>query len=327
MRDLMEWRTQPAAGPIPDDQLALIFTCCHPALEPAARVSLTLRSVCGLTTAEIAASFLVLEPTMAKRLVRAKQKIRDAGIPFRTPAADELPSRLGTVLRVVYLVFTEGHMATSGDRLVRDDLCDEATRLARALGALLPNEPEVTGLLALMLLTDSRRPARIDKSGEMVLLEEQDRARWDSTKIVEGDALVEKALRAGRPGPYQLQAAIAACHSTAATADDTDWRQIAALYAELLRYEPTPVVEANRAVAVAMVEGPASGLALMERIAEDPQLRRWPRFHVARADLLLRLGRITDAVQAYDAALALHPPRSEQAFIQRRLNEVGTGQD
>jgi RNA polymerase sigma-70 factor (ECF subfamily) len=326
VRDQMERGAQPAAGPIADDQLALIFTCCHPALDPAARVMLTLRSVCGLTTSEIAASFLVPEPTMAKRLVRAKQKIRDAGIPFRVPVSDELSPRLRTVLRVIYLVFTEGHMATSGDRLVRDDLCDEAIRLTRALGTLLPDEPEVTGLLALMLLTDCTRPARLDESGEMVLLAHQDRSKWDSAKIAEGEMLVEKALRAGQAGPYQLQAAIAACHCTAATAAETDWRQIAALYTELLRHEPTPVMEANRAVAVAMAEGPAAGLILMDRISENPQLDRWPRFHVARADLLLRLGRTTDAVQAYDAALALEPSPPEQAFIKRRVSEVGTKQ-
>ena len=305
-----------------DDELCLIFTCCHPALDPAARVALTLRSVCGLTTAEIAAAFLVPEPAMAQRLVRAKRKIRQAGIALRVPLPADLPARLDTVLRVVYLVFTEGHTATSGATLIRGELCDQAIRLARALAALLPGQPEVTGLLALLLLTDARRDARTGPGGDLILLADQDRGRWDSGLVAEGEALVEQALRQGRPGPYQLHAAIAACHSCAPTAAATDWRQIALLYGELIRYEPTPVVEANRAVAVAMSEGPAAGLVILDSVSADPQLARWPQLHLARAELLRQLGRRTDAGDAYQAALQLEPPAPERAFILRRLREL-----
>jgi RNA polymerase sigma-70 factor (ECF subfamily) len=312
-------------GPAGDDELALIFMCCHPALDRTVRVPLTLRSVCGLTTAEIAAAFLLPEPTMAKRLVRAKHKIRDARIPLRVPGPDELEDRLAAVLRVVYLVFTEGHMATRGDRLVRGELCDAAIRLARALAGLLPDQPEVTGLLAMLLLTDARRPARIDARGDLVLLEEQDRTRWDAALVAEGESLLTQALSQGRPGPYQLHAAVAACHSTASSADATDWRQIAALYSELLRYEPSPVVEANRAVAVAMAEGPAAGLVILDTVATHPQLRRWPQLHVARAELLRRLDRRNEAADAYRLALQLEPPAPERAFIGRRLAEVTAG--
>ena len=305
-----------------DDELALIFTCCHPALDPAARVGLTLRAVCGLTTAEIAAAFLVPEPTMAQRLVRAKRKIRQAGIGFRVPGPDDLPARLSAVLRVVYLVFTEGHLATRGDTLIRGDLCDQAIRLARALAALLPGEPEVTGLLALLLLTDARRDARLTPDGEPVLLADQDRGRWDRAMIAEGEALAEQALRLGRPGPYQIQAAIAACHSGAATAADTDWREIALLYGELVRYEPTPMAEANRAVAVAMSEGPAAGLVILDTVGADTRLARWPQLHIARAELLRRLGRRAEAVAAYEAAVALEPPAPERAYLARRIREL-----
>jgi RNA polymerase sigma-70 factor (ECF subfamily) len=305
-----------------DDELGLIFTCCHPALDPAVRVSLTLRSVCGLGTAQIAAAFLVPEPTMAQRLVRAKRKIRQAGISFRVPPPADLPGRLAGVLRVVYLVFTEGHKPASGRSLVRGELCDQAIRLARALAILLPDEPEVTGLLALLLLTDARRDARVSTDGDLVLLADQDRARWDQEMIAEGEALVERALRGGRPGAYQLQAAIAACHSGAPSAAATDWREIAALYGELIRYEPTPVTEANRAVAVAMAEGPSAGLVILDAVGKDPQLARWPQLHVARAELLRRLGRTDDAAAAYRAALALEPTTPEQAFIGRRLREL-----
>ncbi|MCU1380215.1 MAG: polymerase subunit sigma-24 [Acidimicrobiales bacterium] len=309
-------------APHDGDDLGLIFLCCHPALDPAVRVALTLRSVCGLTTGEIAAAFLMPEPTMAKRLVRAKAKIRNAGIPFRVPAADELTQRLPAVLRVVYLVFTEGHMATGGDALVRGELCDTAIALARTLADLMPDEPEVLGLLALLLLTDARRSARTDDLGRLVLLDDQDRSRWDAWLVDEGEVLVERALRMGRPGPYQIHAAIAACHSGAAVAEATDWRQIALLYAELVRHEPTPVVEANRAVAVAMSEGPAAGLVILDAVGHDPQLERWPQLHVARAELLRRLGRTSEAVAAFRAALALEPPAPERDSIVRRLQEL-----
>ncbi len=320
------------AGPAPvsatgwaagtDDELALIFTCCHPALDPAAGVGLTLRCVCGLATAEIAAAFLIPEPAMAQRLVRAKRKIRQAGIAFRVPAREDLRARLSAVLRVVYLVFTEGHLAAGGDTLIRGDLCDQAIRLARALTALLPGEPEVTGLLALLLLTDARRNARLSPAGDLVLLAEQDRSRWDRAMIDEGEALVERSLRVGRPGPYQIQAAIAACHSGAATAADTDWREIALLYGELIRYEPSPMVVANRAVAVAVSEGPAAGLVILDTVGGDTRLARWPQLHIARAELLRRLGRRAEAVAAYEAAIALEPPAPERAYLARRIREL-----
>lgn len=324
---LREWGQQgpvQATDPLPDDELSLIFMCCHPALDPAARIALTLRSVCGLSTAEVASVFLVPEPTMAKRLGRTKRKIREAGIPFRAAGIDAFADRLDAVLRVVYLVFTEGHKASTGTSLVRGELCDTAIRLARTLVALLADEPEVAGLLSLLLLTDARRAARIDAAGALVLLDDQDRQLWNQAMITEGEALLEHALRAGRPGPYQLHAAIAACHSTARHAVDTDWRQIALLYGQLLRYEPTPVIEANRAIAVAMADGPAAGLVILDTLSQHPQISRWPQLHIARADLLRRLGRNTHARDAYRAALQLNPSVPEQAFIRRRIDQLET---
>jgi len=310
-------------SPLATDPLGLMFLCCHPALDVSARVALTLRSVCGESTAEIAAAFLVPEETMAKRLVRAKAKIREARIPFRIPREAELPERLGAVLRVIYLLFTEGHMASRGEALVRGELCDRAIALARGVAGLLPDEPEAAGLLALLLLTDARRAARTDDLGDLVLLEDQDRSRWDQDMIAEGEAVLEAALRRGRPGRYQLHAAIAACHSTAAIADGTDWRQIALLYGELIRYEPTPVVEANRAVAVAMAEGPAAGLVILDALAHHPQLGRWAQLYIARAELLRRLGRDKEATEAYGSALELEPAMASRSFIARRLRELG----
>jgi RNA polymerase sigma-70 factor (ECF subfamily) len=320
-------RSEPSDGPPagdPDDELALVFMCCHPALAPEARVALTLRAVCGLSTAEIAAAFLVPEATMAKRLVRAKHKIRAAGVPFRVPTGPEVGERLPAVLLVVYVAFTEGHMTAgpSGSGPVRPDVCDAAIALARGLATRLPDEPEVLGLLALLLLTDARRAARVDAAGDVVVLEDQDRARWDAALIREGEDLLERALRMGRPGAYQLHAAIAACHSGAARAEDTDWRQIALLYGELVRYEPSPVVEANRAVAVAMSEGPDAGLVILDALAHDPRMDRWPRLHVARAELLRRLARTDDAAAAYRRALELEPPGAERAHVARRLADL-----
>jgi RNA polymerase sigma-70 factor, ECF subfamily len=316
---------EPAGGQAGDDELALIFACCHPALDPAVRVALTLRAVCGLATADIAAAFLVPEPTMAQRLVRAKRKIRQAGIPLVVPPADALADRLNAVLRVVYLVFTQGHRAPGEGNLIHADLCDQAIWLARQLCTVLPGEPEVTGLLALLLLTDARRAARIGPDGSLVLLADQDRARWDAQQIAEGERLVEAALRTGRPGPYQLQAAIAACHSTAASAKRTDWPQIAALYRELARYEPTPVVMANQAVAVAMAESPDAGLAILDRLAGEGRLERWPQLHIARAELLRRLGRRSDAAAAYELALAAGVPRAERDYITKRMADLASG--
>ena len=322
MRELEESGPGQDRSPEPTDPISLVFLCCHPALEASARVALTLRSVCGLSTAEIAAAFLVPEETMAKRLVRAKAKIREARIPFRVPSQAELPARLGAVLRVIYVLFTEGHMASRGDALVRGDLCDAAISLARGVAGLLPDEPEALGLLALLLLTDARRAARTDDLGELVLLPDQDRGRWDRGMIAEGEAVLETALCLGRPGPYQLHAAIAACHSTAVSAEATDWRQIALLYGELVRYEPTPVVEANRAVAVAMAEGPAAGLVILEALAHHPQLQRWAQLHIARAELLRRLGRDGEAAEAYRAALDLEPAPASRSFVIGRMRQI-----
>jgi RNA polymerase sigma-70 factor, ECF subfamily len=308
--------------PIPDDQLRLIFTCCHPALAPEASIALTLRTLGGLTTPEIARAFLVPEPTLAQRLVRAKKKIRDAGISYEVPPADRLAERLEPVLRVLYLVFNEGYDATTGDALIRHELCAEAIRLARLVAGLLPGEPEVLGLLALMLLTDARRSARIGPGGELVRLEDQDRGRWDAARVEEGRALVRRALGEGRVGPYQLQAAIAAVHDEAATAADTDWPQILGLYEVMTRIAPSPVVALNRAVALAMVAGPAAGLAAIDALGTDPSMGEYRFFHAARADLLRRLGRWAEAAAAYDRALALEPNAPERAFLEGRRHEV-----
>jgi RNA polymerase sigma-70 factor, ECF subfamily len=306
------------SGMVIDDRLRLIFTCCHPALDPGVRVALTLRTLCGLSTAEIARVFLVSEATMAQRLVRGKRKIRDAAIPYRVPADHELPGRIGSVLRVVYLVFTEGHRASSGERAVRGELCEEAIRLSRLLAGLCPDDPEVLGLLALLLLTDSRRPARTSAEGHLVLLDDQDRNRWDGHLISEGTTILDRAVRRRQPGPYQLQAAIAACHAAATSAGDTDWAEIAALYAALAHHDPSPVIQANRAVAVAMADGPAAGLAILNEI-RDARSAGWHLLHACRADLLSRLGRTAEASDAYRTALALGPPPAEAEFLAGRL--------
>ncbi len=309
---------------IADDRMRLIFTCCHPALALDARVALTLRVLGGLTTPEIARAFLLPEPTLAQRLVRAKRKIRTAGIPYRVPPAELLPERLIGVLHVLYLVFNEGYSATSGDSLIRRELSAEAIRLTRLVDRLLPDEPEVLGLLALMLLHDARREARVGPGGELVLLDDQDRTLWDHDRIVEGQALVERALRRGRPGPYQVQAAIAALHDEAIVPAATDWSQIAALYRALGSMAPSPVVELNLAVAVAMADGPAIGLAMMDGIAASGELERYPYLHAARADLLRRLERRTEAALAYRRAIELTTNGAEQAYLQNRLVEVST---
>jgi RNA polymerase sigma-70 factor, ECF subfamily len=323
-------RLQPFAEPppleeaveYPDDRLRLIFTCCHPSLGRDAQVALTLRTLGGLTTTEIAHAFLLPEPTLAQRLVRAKQKIRLAGIPYEVPSIERIGDRLVAVQAVVYLIFNEGYAASAGDSLVRSDLCAEAIRLGRVLCELLPNEPENLGLLALMLLQDSRRRARVNEAGELVTLEEQDRSLWDHAEIDEGVLLVQRALPSGAVGQYQLQAAIAAVHCEAGTATETDWRQIVALYQELLRISGSPVVALNYAAAVAMADGPESGLELIASAGIGGKLDNYYLFHAARADLLRRLKRFDEAQAAYQRALSLTTNRVEQNYIRRRLQET-----
>jgi RNA polymerase sigma-70 factor, ECF subfamily len=306
---------------VEDDRLRLIFTCCHPALPPDARLALTLREVCGLTTEEIARAFLIAPPTLAQRIVRAKAKIRDARIPYQVPARPELPERLDTVLHVIYLVFNEGYAASAGESLTRPDLSGEAIRLGRLLLALLP-EPEVIGLLALMLLHESRRTARTSPTGDLVLLEDQDRALWNREQIAEGAALVERALASRQFGPYTLQAAIAAVHAEAPTVAATDWAQIVELYGALAQVVPSPVVELNRAVAVAMRDGPAAGLALIDAILARGELADYHLAHAARADMCRRLGRTAEARAAYERALGLTQQEPERRFLARRLAEL-----
>ncbi|PRY38215.1 RNA polymerase ECF family sigma subunit [Umezawaea tangerina] len=303
---------------VPDDRLRLIFTCCHPALALEAQVALTLRTLVGLTTVEIARAFLVPEATMAQRLVRAKRKIRNAGIPYRVPPAHVLPDRVQGVLATLYLLFNEGYSGQA-----RHELCAEAIRVTRVLAHLMPDEPEVLGLLALLLLHDARRATRTDAAGDLVVLAEQDRTRWDRGEVDEGLALLDAAMRRREPGPYQVQAAIAACHASAVQADDTDWDQIAALYGSLTRFVRSPVVELNRAVAVAMAQGPAAGLELVEALADTGQLTDYHLLPATRADLLRRLDRRAEAATAYREALALATSDAERRFLSRRVEEMG----
>jgi len=319
--EAMEGDEEAVSG-IPDERLRLIFTCCHPALPLDARVALTLRTLGGLSTSEIARSFMIAEPTMAKRIVRAKTKIREAGIPYRVPPPELLPERLPSVLAVLYLVFNEGYSATSGPFL-RVDLCEEAIRLARVVVELMPGQAEAAGLLALMLLHHSRRETRASSEGDLVLLEEQDRSRWDHDMIDEGLALLDRALGARRPGPYQVQGAIAALHARAPRPEDTDWAQIAALYAVLYRMQPSPVVELNRAVALAMADGPMSALPLLDAL--EGKLNRYHLFHSTKADFLRRLDRLEDAAASYRRARDLATNSYERKFLERRIADVTSG--
>jgi RNA polymerase sigma-70 factor (ECF subfamily) len=310
---------------VPDDRLRLIFTCCHPALPIDAQVALTLHTVCGVTTEEISRAFLVPLATLAQRLVRAKRKIRDAHIPYRVPLQEDLPARLDAVLLVVYLIFNEGYLASTGDALIRRELCAEAIRLARVLCKLLPRQPEAQGLLGLMLLHDSRRDARVSADGELVLLEEQDRSLWHGEQIREGTELMETALRRGATGPYTVQASIAALHANAKTAKETDWRQIAGLYDVLLRADPSPVIEVNRAIAVAMAGSLEEGLALLDEVEKRQELSEFHLLPAARADLLRRLGRTAEAADAYRRALSLATNDVEVRFLRRRLAQLPAG--